>query len=66
MLALPVVNNRPENNAFGLAEIIIKLFVLESIGDEVFVRRFLIEESNSYEFLFMAIKNCYGIQWAAK
>ena len=62
MLALPVVNNRPENNAFGLAEIIIKLFVLESIGDEVFVRRFLIEESNSYEFLFMAIKNCYGIQ----
>ena len=61
MLALPVAKNRPENNAFGLAGIIIRLVALEVNLDEVFVGHFLVEESNSYEFLFISIKNRYGI-----
>jgi hypothetical protein len=32
---------------------------LENILDEVFVRRFLIEENNSYEDLLEVIKNYY-------
>ena len=68
MLALPVIDNRPENKAFCLTGIIVKLVALENVIDEVFaiVRRFLIEERNSYEFLFMAIKNRYGIRGAVK
>jgi len=47
MLVLPVANNRPGNH----------------ILDEVFVRRSLIEENNSYEDLLEVIKTRY---WAAQ
>ena len=43
MLALPVASNRPGDH----------------ILVEVFVRRFLIEENNSYEDLLEVIKNRY-------
>ena len=43
ILALPVANNRPGNH----------------ILDEVFVRRFLTEENNSYEDLLEVIKKRY-------
>ena len=36
-----------------------KMAALEDILDEVFVRRFLIEENNSYEDLLAVIKNRY-------
>ena len=32
---------------------------MENILEEVFVRRFLMEENNSYEDLLVVIKNCY-------
>ena len=36
-----------------------KMAALENTLDEVFVRRFLIEENNSYEDLLVVIKNRY-------
>ena len=49
MLALPVANNRPGNH----------------ILDDVSVRRFLIEENNSYEDFLEVIRNRYP-NWAAQ
>ena len=36
-----------------------KMAAMENIFEEVFVRRFLMEENNSYEDLFVVIKNHY-------
>ena len=36
-----------------------KMAAMENILEEVFVRRFLIEENNSYEDLLVVIKNRY-------
>ena len=36
-----------------------KMAAMENILEEVFVRRFLMEENNSYEDLFVVIKNHY-------
>jgi len=46
-LAFPVANNRPGNH----------------ILDDVFVRRFLIEENNSYEDLLEVIKKVFQSSW---
>ena len=36
-----------------------KMATMENIFEEVFVRRFLMEENNSYEDLLVVIKNRY-------
>ena len=55
----PLSNRGQETTEDVLAGKINKMAAMENILEEVFVRRFLMEENNSYEDLLMVIKNRY-------
>ena len=57
--ALPVNNRNPETTEDALAGKINKMAAMENILEEVFVRRFLMEENNSDRDLLVVIKNRY-------
>ena len=55
----PLNNRGQEATEYVLAVKINKMAAMENIIKEVFVRRFLMEENNSYRDLLVVIKNCY-------
>ena len=57
--ALPVNDRNPETTEDVLAGKINKMAAMENILEEVFVRRFLMEENNSDRDLLVVIKNRY-------